>query len=346
MAVHRNFLDSVGTLKRSLVRSIFYLRIIQDRRIHKALGYGTILEYASREAGLGRRQCESFLTLGRKLGNLPRLTARLAAGQLTWRQAEAISRVAAPETESAWIAAAARLSLHDLDAATRSTRKTETDPPGRAPNELNTSLGVAAATVLGAVERPRPQPRVGPAHTGQEQAAPDTPHYVTFKFTAEQFALWEAWFARSRGSDAKLGKEALLCAALEGGPDTGGHVLRTVLQLCPDCRAATIPTGRGDCLATSALLERAACDGEIQKRDGRLRQIVPPRLRRSILARDGHRCRAEGCRHIQHLQMHHLLPVSAGGETRTENLVTLCSSCHRALHEGEIALKAQMQEAP
>jgi len=94
------------------------------------------------------------------------------------------------------------------------------------------------------------------------------------------------------------------------------------------------------------LLERAECDGEIQQADGRLVQIVPPRLRRTVLARDGHRCRAKGCGHTQHLQVHHIQPIGAGGKTMPDNLITLCSRCHRALHEGERELEDLLKQAP
>jgi HNH endonuclease len=49
--------------------------------------------------------------------------------------------------------------------------------------------------------------------------------------------------------------------------------------------------------------------------------------------RDGQRCR--GCGGTQRLQVHHVIPISEGGERYAlSNLVTLCRDCHNARHGG------------
>ncbi|MBK9305167.1 MAG: HNH endonuclease [bacterium] len=50
-------------------------------------------------------------------------------------------------------------------------------------------------------------------------------------------------------------------------------------------------------------------------------------------SQDGHRCQAPGCRNSRYLQVHHRIPAAAGGKPEPKNLVTLCSRCHRALHQ-------------
>lgn len=52
-------------------------------------------------------------------------------------------------------------------------------------------------------------------------------------------------------------------------------------------------------------------------------------LRREILARDNHRCRE--CKSTEHVEVHHLAYERLGHE-RGEDLVTLCSRCHRTVH--------------
>jgi 5-methylcytosine-specific restriction endonuclease McrA len=41
----------------------------------------------------------------------------------------------------------------------------------------------------------------------------------------------------------------------------------------------------------------------------------------------------KGCGQTRFLEIHHLVPRAAGGKNRQDNLVTLCASCHRLLHE-------------
>lgn len=55
----------------------------------------------------------------------------------------------------------------------------------------------------------------------------------------------------------------------------------------------------------------------------------PVRLR--VLERDGWRCTE--CGKAGRLEVHHVLPLERGGEyLDPENCVTLCRSCHVALH--------------
>jgi hypothetical protein len=71
-------------------------------------------------------------------------------------------------------------------------------------------------------------------------------------------------------------------------------------------------------------------------RGARAKQEVPPALRRAVLRRDERRCRVAGCRNATFLDLHHIRPRSEGGSHGADNLVTLCSAHHRALHRGEL----------
>jgi Domain of unknown function (DUF222)/HNH endonuclease len=66
---------------------------------------------------------------------------------------------------------------------------------------------------------------------------------------------------------------------------------------------------------------------------GRATRVVPPALRRALAVRDGG-CVAAGCgRPAPWTDAHHLLPWLQGGPTSLDNLVLLCRSHHRAVHE-------------
>jgi 5-methylcytosine-specific restriction endonuclease McrA len=53
-------------------------------------------------------------------------------------------------------------------------------------------------------------------------------------------------------------------------------------------------------------------------------------LRKQILERDGWRCLH--CGSISGLEVHHIQRRSQQGEDTDENLISLCSECHRAMH--------------
>jgi 5-methylcytosine-specific restriction endonuclease McrA len=53
-------------------------------------------------------------------------------------------------------------------------------------------------------------------------------------------------------------------------------------------------------------------------------------LKKRILERDGWRC--QQCGRCDQLQIHHMIRRSQSGPDCDENLIVLCSSCHRSLH--------------
>ena len=95
----------------------------------------------------------------------------------------------------------------------------------------------------------------------------------------------------------------------------------------------TIQTDVGERELSRAEAERFHCDAAICKHGGRNTATIPPRIRREVLARDQHRCQAPGCGRTRFLEVHHLVARKKGGSNQTENLTTLCASCHRLWHQ-------------
>lgn len=59
-----------------------------------------------------------------------------------------------------------------------------------------------------------------------------------------------------------------------------------------------------------------------------------------VLNRDNYQCQCcKGKHKDSKLEVHHIIFRSRGGSDEQENLITLCHTCHRQLHEGKITLK-------
>ena len=65
------------------------------------------------------------------------------------------------------------------------------------------------------------------------------------------------------------------------------------------------------------------------KTRGRLYPSNWDKIRRWVLTRDNFRCKVCGLR----LEVHHLIPVAKGGSHSPNNLVTVCSKCHKRIHQ-------------
>ena len=92
---------------------------------------------------------------------------------------------------------------------------------------------------------------------------------------------------------------------------------------------------------------RLACEASIVRlleRDGkpltigRKSRSIPPALRRALRTRDKG-CRFPGCGSRRFLDAHHIEHWARGGATDLDNLIHLCGTHHRLLHEGGFHLE-------
>lgn len=70
---------------------------------------------------------------------------------------------------------------------------------------------------------------------------------------------------------------------------------------------------------------------------GRKTRIIPPAMARALTIRDGG-CQFPGCCETRYTEGHHIKHWADGGETKLDNLVTLCRYHHRELHKGSFFL--------
>ncbi len=115
-------------------------------------------------------------------------------------------------------------------------------------------------------------------------------------------------------SDGKSG------VRLEAGPRVGAEALSAIL-----CDSFTEITVNGS-------------DG-IPMRYGRSSRMIPPALRRAVLATTGGHCSIDGCNSRYRVEVHHKTPYSQGGRTDPENLLPLCWFHHHiAIHQRGLQL--------
>ena len=105
----------------------------------------------------------------------------------------------------------------------------------------------------------------------------------------------------------------------QSNPDygTSQYPIETVRRLCCDGSIAPIiENGKGEPLHV-----------------GRRVRTLTTAIRRALWSRDGG-CAFPGCDHKRFVDAHHIKHWADGGETSVENLVLLCSSHHKLVHEG------------
>jgi 5-methylcytosine-specific restriction endonuclease McrA len=70
----------------------------------------------------------------------------------------------------------------------------------------------------------------------------------------------------------------------------------------------------------------------IRSKAGQLHPVSYENLRQRVLCRDGWRC--QSCGTMSKLEVHHQQFRSHAGKDSEQNLITLCSKCHMAIHCG------------
>ena len=78
---------------------------------------------------------------------------------------------------------------------------------------------------------------------------------------------------------------------------------------------------------------------------GRKTRSIPPSIRRALHKRDDG-CRFPGCTAHKYVDAHHVVHWADGGETKVNNLVTLCRHHHRAVHEGGFDVRMSADGQP
>ena len=319
-------------------RSVFlWFSEIERRRLYRELGYSSMQAYASEELGFTSNRICRYLHLMNDLERLPAIRAALFAGRLGWTKARVIVRVASAENEAAWLEAALRMSRRDLEGKIAAARAARVQAAGQP--EL-----VACRAPKRAEPQRVPVKSVPVFHPCSPELIDEGKSALTFRLTAMELAHYEALIERlHKQGRIKPGtpREEILLQALAAWTQADDAVPRgtgatsTHIHIQKDATSgkAVVQTLHGPKKLSRAELEAAECDAVVTEPGKCNRSTIPPSVRRAVLARDQHRCRAPGCQHTRFLEIHHITARSQGGTHDQGNLVTLCAACHRLVHE-------------
>ena len=144
---------------------------------------------------------------------------------------------------------------------------------------------------------------------------------------------------------------AISLDSLAGGDGASIDTSTPLLTVFVDATGAAPTRGEGGVTVEAgprvgeATIEAILCDGmvEVTARTsdgmplalGRRSRVIPPRLRRFVLARDGAVCTVAGCMSRYRLQVHHIIRWADGGRTDPENLITVCWFHHHVVIHGQ-----------
>jgi hypothetical protein len=285
------------------------LREAERLRIWREVGEPNMLAYVERVLGYGPRCAYDRMRVARELGELLCIEHALANGELFYSMARELTRVATWETEEAWLAAVAGKGL----------REVERMVSGRAKGDLP-----------GAPSKPE-----------------NVRHVLTFEVSAETHALFrQARKALKEETGEQLDDDRFLALLARRALQPGnGDGPRHQIAITKSDDGA-FQDGGGEVFEISAgALETAECTGDRIDADGKITRHIPEATRRAVRRRDHDRCRVPWCRSMGDLHDHHIEHFATGGGHAKDNLITLCWSHHRDLHDGKLTLAFENGEA-
>ena len=339
-----------------------------------------IAEFDARQGweGVGMRSCAHWLNwkcgialgaarervrVARALPDLPEISAAFRKGEISYSKVRAMTRVATRDNEHALLEVALAGTARHVEQQVRWYRQVkriealERDNTRHAQRELSCHRDDDGFWIVKA----RLTPEQAAIFRSALEAAMDTMREENEDVPAGTSAKVDAPVAdpvASRRADALVRlSEAFLggnSGKLNGGERCQVQVL-TDMETLRKCGAGAESEIEGHGNVSAETSRRLACDCSLVKWNqdinykpmniGRKSRSVPPSIRRALQRRDGG-CRFPGCTCTRFVDAHHVVHWADGGETSLENLVLLCRTHHRLVHEGGFGVEMGANQAP
>lgn len=309
-------------------------------------GFGSCAEWLAWRIGIMRGTANEKVRAARALEHLPLTSEAMARGELSFTKIRALTRAATPENEAELLAFARAGSAANLERLVRGwkTLNRSDEAQQERIRHRRRSFSIFPGEDGMYVVRGVLSPEVGAAVMRAVEAASDA---LFVEGSREGGETPEPAQLRA-DAVGLLAERALAVGFGDSAPVSGSRAERYQVMLHVD--AATLredgEPGRseleGGIRVSAETARRLACDASrvevFHDSDGsvldvgRKTRTIPPALRRALDARD-RGCRFPGCG-LRFTDAHHIVHWADGGETKLENVVLLCRSDHRRVHEG------------
>jgi hypothetical protein len=311
-------------------------------------GFASCADWLAYSTRIDKMTAREKLRVARALARLPDTSAAMARGEVSFSQVRAITRVADAESEAELLEHASEMSAAALERLVRSWNRKDVKDEARAEAMRHASrcLSVFPDEDGSYLIRGKLDPEVGALLMRAIEAASDALYRGSVPDTTPE----------QRRADALglLAERALavgLSDVSRGTPAERYMVVLHVEKRAPDDQEAGSSSLEDGTRVSAETSRRIACDATVVRTSSCANapteggapllpsrsRTVPPRMRRALELRD-RGCRFPGCG-SRFTDAHHIRHWTDGGATRPENLVLLCRTHHRLLHEGGFRLE-------
>ncbi len=352
--------DQIGTLGAQMAMATHQL-LTCIRKFDDAGGPGrqgarTCAHWLSWRVGMGSTTAREHVRVAHALGQLPRIDEAMKNGVLSYSKVRAITRAADETTEERFLSMAKNGTAAQLERICRYYRQVRRRAKGGAeldlqryfrhwetddgmvrieaqlaPEEfaqLQLAFGMA---LLPSTNGESPESQRETSAESSEKAQQSHKECVPRPSRIDALvSMAESYLARGSASRAPA-ERAQLFVHLQQDPLRGPEEWRVTLDDGTRVSAEAFRRLTDDISIVAVRTDETGNVLDI----GRRSRVIPPAIVRALHIRDHGTCRFPGCLHQHYLHSHHVHHWIDGGETKLDNLVTLCSFHHRLIHEGE-----------
>jgi hypothetical protein len=303
----------------------------------KREGFSCCSAWLAYRTRLDKMTAREKVRVAKALAELPKTSAAMAGGELSFSQVRAITRAADAESEEELLEHARTMSAAHLEKLARSWKKLPREDEAKLEQRIHESrtLSIFPDDEGAYLIRGRLEPQVAAMVMRAIEAASDALYQGSVPDTTPE--------QRRADALALLVERALAPGGVSAETPLPASERYTVIVQIDEDGSAHLEDGTRVSAETA---RRIACDAGVVRvrgsRGGRRevegkRRSIPPRLRRALQIRD-QGCRFPGCG-CRFTQGHHLHHWEDGGPTRLSNLVSLCARHHRLMHEGGFSVR-------
>jgi hypothetical protein len=317
------------------------------------------------QCGLDMGAAREKVRVAHALEKLPKVSAAMARGQLSYSKVRALTRVACAATEECFLNIALHGTANHVEKLVRGYRRAkEAEELSREAQQQATrkaayfhdedgSLVLKArlpaeigALLIKALDVALNNPPVN--HAQADVSAETSERKTSYGVEVVPSDERPSWGERRADALGRIAESFLQHGAeASNGGDRQQIVVHVDAETLRDRVAGRCEFEEGPSFAAETAL-RLACDASVVSvlenakgeplNVGRKTRSIPPALRRALNARD-RGCRFPGCSNTRFVDAHHVHHWAKGGETKLSNLALLCRFHHRQVHEGRVTIQ-------
>jgi len=342
-----------GYLNVATYRFLLLIAEFDREEAYARHGLANTAQWLNWQCGIGAVAAREKVRVARSLEQLPEIADAFAKGEISYSKVRAMTRVATPANESVLVHTARNGTAAQVEKLVRKYRWTQRRDAAQLAQRQNEFrkvsyffgmdgefiLSACLPPEIGAVVSKALQTAVEAVRESKEVTAETPLQIPSDVWKADALRLMAETFLDHRGEETGAGSAADRLQVVV-------HIDQAILSEQQAAAEAGAPhrceLEDGPALALDTA-RRLACDasvvGIVEGEEGepldigRKTRSIPPAIARALRARDGG-CRFPGCDRTRFCQGHHIEHWGNGGETKLDNLITLCGFHHRLVHEG------------